>query len=84
MIVVPSAFGKTCFTESLLLDHLEELFVNPRPPTTIHYYYGAWQDGFRDMKDAGVQFQEGVPTIFYLQKWFPKGGLLVLDGLMVE
>ena len=72
----------TCFIESLLLDHLEELFVNP--PTTIHYCYEAWQDGFRDMKDAGVQFHEGVPTIFHLQKWFPKGGLLVLDDLMVE
>lgn len=28
------------------------VFVNP--PPTIHYCYGAWQDGFRDMKDAGV------------------------------
>ena len=82
MIVGPSGCGKTCFTESLLLDHLEELFVNP--PPTIHYCYGAWQDGFRDMKDAGVQFHEGVPTTFHLQKWFPKGGLLVLDDLMVE
>ena len=82
LIVGPSGCGKTCFTESLLLDHLEELFVNP--PTTIHYCYGAWQDGFRDMKDAGVQFHEGVPTTFHLQKWFPKGGLLVLDDLMVE
>ena len=74
MIVGPSGCGKTCFTESLLLDHLEELFVNP--PPTIHYCYGA--------KDAGVQFREGVPTTFHLQKWFPKGGLLVLDDLMVE
>ena len=82
LIVGPSSCGKTCFTESLLLDHLEEFFVNP--PTTIHYCYGAWQDGFRDMKDAGVQFHEGVPTTFHLQKWFPKGGLLVLDDLMVE
>ena len=82
LIVGPSGCGKTCFTESLLLDHLEKLFVNP--PTTIHYCYEAWQDGFRDMKDAGVQFHEGVPTIFQLQKWFPKGGLLVLDDLMVE
>ena len=82
MIVGPSGCGKTCFTESLLLDHLEELFVNP--PPTIHYCYGAWQDGFQDMKDVGVQFHEGVPTTFHLQKWFPKGGLLVLDDLMVE
>ena len=82
MIVGPSGCGKTCFTESLLLDHLEELFVNP--PPTIHYCYGAWQDGFQDMKDAGVQFHERFPTTFHLQKWFPKGGLLVLDDLMVE
>ena len=43
LIVGPSGYGKTCFTKSLLLDHLGELFVNPLP--TIHYCYGAWQDG---------------------------------------
>ena len=82
LIVGPSGCGKTCFTESLLLDHLGELSVNP--PPTIHYCYGAWQDGFRTMKEAGVQFHEGVPTTFHLQKWFPKGGLLVKDDLMAE
>ena len=40
LIVGPSGYGKTCFTESLLLNHWEELFVNP--PTTIHYCYRAW------------------------------------------
>ena len=82
LIVGPSGCGKTCFTESLLLDYLEELFVDP--PPAIHYCYGAWQDGFRDMEEAGVQFHEGIPTTFHLQKWFPKGGLLVLDDLMAE
>jgi len=82
LIVGPSGCGKTCFTESLLLDHLEELFVNP--PTTILYCYGAWQDGFRDMEDAGVQFHEGIPESDHLKPWFPKGGLLVLDDLMAE
>ena len=52
----PSDCGKTCFTESLLLDHLPELFVNP--PSTIHYCYGVSQDGLQDMNDAGVQFHE--------------------------
>ena len=61
---------------------MEELFV--KPPAKIHYCYGAWQDGFRDMEDAGIHFHEGVPTTFHLRKWFPKGGLLVLDDLMVE
>ena len=55
----PSGCGKTRFTESLLLDHLEELFVSP--PSAVHYCYGAWQDGFRTMKEADVQFHEGVP-----------------------
>ena len=82
LIVGPSGCGKTCFTESLILNHLKELFVNPLP--MIHYCYRAWQDGFRDMKDAGVRFHKGIPTTFHLQKWFPKGGLLVLDDLMVE
>ena len=36
------------------------------------------------MRDAGVQFHEGIPTTFHFQKWFPKGILLVLDDLMVE
>ena len=82
LIVGPSGCGKTCFTESCVLDQLEELFVSP--PTSIHYCYGVWLDEFPNMKDAGVQFHEGVPTTFHLQKWFPKGGLLVLDDLMVE
>ena len=82
LVVGPSGCGKTCFTESLLLDHLEELFVNP--PPTIYYCYGAWQDGFRDMKDAGVQFHDGIPETDHLKSWFPKGGLLVLDDLMAE
>ena len=56
LIVGPSGCDKTCFIEALLLDDLEELFVNPLPK--IHYCYGAWQDGFRAMKDAGVQFHE--------------------------
>ena len=64
LIVGPFGCGKTCFTESLLLDHMEELFVNP--PHKIHYCYGAWQDGFRDMEDDGIQFHEGVPTTFHL------------------
>ena len=76
LVVGPSGCGKTCFTESLFLDDLEELFVNP--PPTIHYCYGVWQNGFQDMRDAGVQFHEGIPS------WFPMGGLLVLDDLMAE
>ena len=79
LVVGPSGCGKTCFTESLLL---EELFLSP--PSTIHYCYGVWKDGFQDMKDAGVQFHEGIPETNHLKSWFPKGRLLVLDNLMAE
>ena len=54
------------------------------PPPTIHYCYGAWQDEFQDVKDAGLQFHEGIPEADRLKSWFSKGGLLVLDDLMAE
>ncbi len=82
LVVGPSGCGKTCFTKSLLLDHSEELLSTP--PETIHYCYGVWPDGFRDMQEAGVQFDEGVPSTSRLRKWFPNGGFLVLDELMTE
>ena len=54
-------------------------------PSQVHYCYGAWQDGFRPMKDEGVVFHEGIPDHQELAKWFPKGrGVLVLDDLMDE
>jgi len=58
LVVGPSGFGMTCFTELLLWDHLKELFVNPH--LTIHYCYGVWQNAFQDMEDASVQFHEGI------------------------
>ena len=34
------------------------------------------------MKEHGVKFQDGIPDSELLPKWFPEGGLLVLDDLM--
>ena len=42
LIVGPSGCGKTCFTESLLVHDLSDLFA--QPPTALVYCYGAWQD----------------------------------------
>ena len=36
------------------------------------------------MKEAGVQFHEGIPGTDHLKSWLLKGGLLVLDDLMAE
>ena len=56
-----------------------------RPVAKSAYYcYGEWQDGFRDMKDAGVQFHEGIPELDHFKSWFPKDGLLALDDLIAE
>ena len=81
LIVGPSGSGKSVFTKKLLLQH-PELFNTPLEQ--IHYCYGAWQDGFKTMKNEGVKFHEGIPDIDQLSKWFPRGGLLVLDDLMEE
>ena len=81
LIVGPSGCGKTVFTKALLTNDLE-LFASP--PAKIVYCYGVWQDGFDPMKKAGIHFHEGIPDSERLPRWFPEGGLLVLDDLMEE
>ncbi|PFX18269.1 hypothetical protein AWC38_SpisGene17372 [Stylophora pistillata] len=83
LIVGPSGCAKTCFTKSLLLQHLDELFASP--PAVIHYCYGAWQDGYREMHQHGIKFHDSLPNEEQLKQWFPKDdGLLVIDDLMTE
>ncbi len=81
LIVGPSASGKTVFTTRLLTDNLD-LFATR--PNRIHYWYGSWQKSFETLKKTGVTFSAGVPTEKELDKWFPRGGLLVMDDLMTE
>jgi len=76
MIAGPSECGKTVFTTKLLLDN-PELFGDPAK--TVYYCYGSLQDGFDTLK---VKFHEGIPDNQLFPKWFPQGGLLVLDDLM--
>ena len=64
-----------------MVDNLDSF---ERPPRQIQFCYGARQDGFELMKEHGVKFDEGVPDSELLPKWFPEGGLLVLDDLMEE
>ena len=80
MIAGPSGCGKTVLTR-LLLDN-PDLFATP--PDRIHYCYGSWQPGFQTLKKGGVHFHEGTPDSSLLPKWFPQGGILVLDDLMDE
>ena len=81
LVVGPSGCGKTNFTSKLLTEN-QHLFKEK--PKQIHYCYSEDQDGFRTMKQHGVIFHKGIPDSTFLPKWFPKGGLLVLDDLMEE
>ncbi|PFX15461.1 hypothetical protein AWC38_SpisGene20314 [Stylophora pistillata] len=82
-IVDPSGCGKTCFTKSLLLQHLDEFFASP--PAVIHYCCGAWQDGYREMHQHGIKFHDNLTNEEQLKQWLPKdGGILVMDDLMTE
>ena len=81
MIAGPSGCGKTVFTTRLLLES-PDLFKTPL--NCIRYCYGSWQHGFELLKKHGVKFHEGVPDSNLLPKWFPEGGILVLDDLMNE
>ncbi|KAL9982830.1 hypothetical protein ACROYT_G004939 [Oculina patagonica] len=40
--------------------------------------------GFANMKKRGVKFHEGIPEEVDLTRWFPRGGVMVLDDLMEE
>lgn len=81
LIAGPSGSGKTVFTSDLILDNKA---LWPDTPDVVHYCYGVWQDGFKATKAEGVHFHEGIPDTRVSSKWFPKGGLLVLDDLMEE
>ena len=81
MIAGPSGCGKTVFTTRLLLNNVDLFKI---PPDSIHYCYGSWQKGFELLKKHGVKFHEGVPQSSLLPKWFPGGGILILDDLMNE
>ena len=80
IVAAPSGSGKTVLVERLL----REKKVFQTPPKKIVYAYDRWQPRFERMKRDGIQFFQGIPDTAKLAKWFPKGGVLVLDDLMTE
>ena len=82
LVVGPSGSGKTVFVGNLLVE--PERYFRP-VPDKIHYCYGAMQPLLETLRDEhGIGMSEGVPTPDDLTRWFPRGGLLVLDDLMEE
>ena len=81
LIVGPSGSGKTVFTVRLLTDNLDLFATRPK---RMHYCYGSWQKTFETLKRKGVTFSAGVLSEKDLDRWFPQGGLLVMDDLMTE
>lgn len=85
MIVGPSGSGKTVFVKKMLKNR-KTMFS--RQIKRIKYCYGAWQDGFNEMKKMGVDFHQGLPEVPMSHKsFFPKNqrpGLLILDDVMAE
>ena len=86
MVVGPSMSGKSCFVKVLLeRDHIE--YENHRKCRKIHWFYGQYQDMFKDMKRSlgqDIYFQEGLPTFqLDLSDIDPKyNNIIVLDDLM--
>ena len=78
--------GKSCFVKVLLeRDHIE--YENHRKCRKIHWFYGQYQDMFKEMKRSlgqDIYFQEGLPTFqLDLSGIDPKyNNIIVLDDLM--
>ena len=86
MVVGPSMSGKSCFVKELLeSDHIE--YENHRKCRKIHWFYGQYQDMFKDMKRSlgqDIYFQERLPMFqLDLSDIDPKfNNIIVLDDLM--
>ena len=86
MVVGPSMSGKSYFVKELLeRDRIEYDYHRKRP--TIHWFYGQYQDMFKDMNRSlghDIYIREGLPMFqLDLSDIDPKyNNIIVLDDLM--
>ena len=63
MVVGPSMSGKSVFVKQMLeRDHIE--YDDPRKQRRIHWFYGQYQDMFKDMRrniGKNIYFKQGLP-----------------------
>ena len=86
MVVGPSMSGKSYFVKGLLERDCIE-YEDHRKRPKIHWFYGQYQDMFKDMKRSqghDIYFREGLPTFqLDLSDTDPKyNNIIVLDDLM--
>ena len=75
LIIGPSQSGKT----ELLTKILNNITRMMTPiPDTVEYYYEFWQEGFKKLKDRGVNFKKGLPSADELTE----NSLVILDDKM--
>ena len=86
MVVGPSMSGKSYFVKELLeRDRIE--YEDRRKRPKMHWFYGQYQDMFKDMKRSlghDIYFREGLPMFqLVLSDIDPKyNNIIVLDDLM--
>ena len=86
MVVGPSMCGKSYFVRQMLEgDHIE--YDDPRKQRHLHWFYGQYQDMFKDMrrnKRKDIYFKQGLPKFqLVLSDIDPcYNYIVVLDDLM--
>ena len=75
----PTGSGKTQFVLKLLKNKLE--LITP-PPQKIFWFYGEWQDVYRQPELKQVQFIEGLPKEDLFQP--SNNNLIIIDDLLAE
>lgn len=79
IVAGPTSCGKTQFV-TRFLHHVGDMV--DQPPQKIMWFYGAWQEGYRKLQAANIQFFEGLPDEKLLD---PKDrNLVVIDDLLAE
>ena len=75
----PTGSGKTQFVLKLLKNKLE--LITP-PPQKIFWFYGEWQDVYRQPELKQVQFIEGLPKEDLFQP--SNNNLIIIDDVLAE
>ena len=84
LVIGQSGSGKTEFIFKILRN--KDVMFGENPPKVIKYYYGIWQDTFKNMLNEvqGLSFHEGLPTQDEILNFTDPNShsLIILDDVM--